>query len=249
MNIFNRMTLMSTHKSSWESIWNIKNKYWFQDHKLRHKIVGIVAGLSTPGSIILDVGCGTGEYLQTIDSLGYNAFGIDLSYKALSLCQSGNVMCASARYLPIADGSIDLILAILIIEHVKEDKRVFQEFTRILKPKGFAIVMVPRTYSLAGLYINIIEHIYKKIRRFLALGSSVYDLIPVHKTFTKKDINSWADHNNLNILFMNHIFASMYTGNTLIRLLGSLLKKMKLSFLSEEFLIVMVKDQGRSYLT
>jgi SAM-dependent methyltransferase len=238
------MALMSTNKSRWDAIWNIENEYWFQDAGLRQEIIEIVSNLCKPGSIILDVGCGKGEYLQCINSNGYDAFGLDVSHKALIFCQSKKVICASADYLPIPDGSVDLILAILTIEHIKEDKPVFREFSRILRSKGFIVMMVPRTYSLAGIYITIIEPIRKKIRRVLTSSRSVYDLLSVHRTFTRGDISSWATYSNLNILCVNYFFASVYSRNLMIRLLGFLLKKLKLFCVSDEILVVMSKDQG-----
>jgi SAM-dependent methyltransferase len=43
----------------------------------------------------------------------------------------------------IADGSYDFLLASHILEHVANPLRALREFRRILKPKGYVLVVVP----------------------------------------------------------------------------------------------------------
>ena len=45
--------------------------------------------------------------------------------------------------LPYAGGSFDLVAAFDVIEHVEDDRRVFGELTRVLKPDGRLIFSVP----------------------------------------------------------------------------------------------------------
>lgn len=42
-----------------------------------------------------------------------------------------------------ADGSLDVILCSHVLEHVPDDRKAMREICRVLKPDGFAIVMVP----------------------------------------------------------------------------------------------------------
>ena len=41
------------------------------------------------------------------------------------------------------DGSYDIVLCSHVLEHVVEDRKAISEIYRILKPDGFAIIMVP----------------------------------------------------------------------------------------------------------
>ncbi len=45
--------------------------------------------------------------------------------------------------LPFADAQFDLVAAFDVIEHVEEDRRVFAELTRVLKPGGRLVFSVP----------------------------------------------------------------------------------------------------------
>ncbi len=45
--------------------------------------------------------------------------------------------------IPFEDASFDMILCNHVLEHVTDDRRVMDEFLRILRPGGFAILQVP----------------------------------------------------------------------------------------------------------
>jgi len=45
--------------------------------------------------------------------------------------------------LPFDDGSFDLVTAFDVVEHVENDRRVFAELTRVLKPDGHLVFSVP----------------------------------------------------------------------------------------------------------
>jgi SAM-dependent methyltransferase len=47
-----------------------------------------------------------------------------------------------------ADGSFDVVLCSHVLEHVPDDRRAMGELRRILRPDGFAIVMVPLVHGI-----------------------------------------------------------------------------------------------------
>ena len=49
-------------------------------------------------------------------------------------------LTAMNRY---ADGSVDIILCSHVLEHVPEDRKAMREIRRVLKPDGFAVLLVP----------------------------------------------------------------------------------------------------------
>jgi SAM-dependent methyltransferase len=52
-------------------------------------------------------------------------------------------MKAKAEHLPLRSNSIDVIVATDILEHLDDDIAALQEFHRVLKPGGFAVITVP----------------------------------------------------------------------------------------------------------
>ena len=66
----------------------------------------------------------------------------DLSRKTVDECVD---MTDMADY---ADGSLDIILCSHILEHIPDDRKAMRELHRVLKPDGFAIVLVPLVVGL-----------------------------------------------------------------------------------------------------
>lgn len=100
--------------------------------------------------VILDVGCGTGMLLEDLSERG-NAVGLDFSTLALNYCKTrglNKLGRADGCFLPIKSNSVDIITALDLIEHVKDDHGLMNEFQRVLKPGGVAIMSVPAHKSL-----------------------------------------------------------------------------------------------------
>jgi malonyl-CoA O-methyltransferase len=93
---------------------------------------------------ILDAGAGTGWGVQGLMEKYSSAHIIALDLSLPMLKQSKEkggwfrkpgLLCADAEFLPVADGSIDLIFSNLMLQWC-DSKKVFAEFKRVLKPGG-----------------------------------------------------------------------------------------------------------------
>ncbi len=121
----------------------------------------------------LDVGCGTGGTLDYLRSHG-EAIGLDAEPLALEFCrQRGyrNLILADATALPFADGSIDAVIALDVLEHISDHTTAAREITRILSPGGMLYVTVPAYRSLWSSHDVALMH----VRRYLA--TEVKDLL------------------------------------------------------------------------
>ncbi len=54
--------------------------------------------------------------------------------------------------LPFEDGSMDMVIAIHVLEHVQDDAKALQEIYRVLKKGGYAILQVPYEQSREHTY-------------------------------------------------------------------------------------------------
>lgn len=59
-------------------------------------------------------------------------------------------LVADARVLPVADGSVDVVLCTQVIEHIPEPARVLQEIFRVLRPGGTLILSAPAIFPQHG---------------------------------------------------------------------------------------------------
>ena len=99
---------------------------------------------------ILEVGCGTGQWLRDFIKWGArpeNIKGIDLLpdrvSKAQQLCPAGlHVQCASATQLPFADQRFDLVFQSTVFTSILDQEvrgQVASEMMRVLKPEGLIL--------------------------------------------------------------------------------------------------------------
>jgi SAM-dependent methyltransferase len=95
------------------------------------------------GSIVLDLGCGTGNYLSAVSARApaLRAVGLDLSRDMLA--QARRVGAASALAvadadvaLPLRDGVVGVAFAVDVVHHLTRYELVFAELARVLAPGG-----------------------------------------------------------------------------------------------------------------
>lgn len=98
------------------------------------------------GKTVLDLGCGTGKFMQKFYDKAHKYYGLDLSEKQLNIAKekvkdSNNVefMCCSAENIPLPDNSVDVIISTWVLGTILElDRRnkVLEEMKRVLKKDG-----------------------------------------------------------------------------------------------------------------
>ncbi|XP_057830695.2 tRNA (carboxymethyluridine(34)-5-O)-methyltransferase isoform X2 [Cryptomeria japonica] len=99
----------------------------------------------TPGSIILDAGCGNGKYL------GFNPncffIGCDISSSLINICGSRGheVLVADAINLPYRNGFGDAAISIAVLHHLSTEerrKKAIEELVRIVHKGGKVLITV-----------------------------------------------------------------------------------------------------------
>jgi len=100
----------------------------------------LTAGLG-PTAKVLEVGCGTGNYLIAIRELvGCSCWGIDPSMEMLAQARarSGQVQLlqGKAEQLAFPDGQFDFVFSVNVIHHVGDRGRSFREAWRMLRHGG-----------------------------------------------------------------------------------------------------------------
>lgn len=111
--------------------------------------------VATSHAAIADLGCGSGAMLCQVleDRPEWVGHGLDISEAAIDYARrlatyKGVVTRASFQTgcltdLPFDDGSMDVIIASEVVEHLPEPKRVFSELSRALAPGGLLLLTMP----------------------------------------------------------------------------------------------------------
>jgi len=99
---------------------------------------------------LLDVGCGSGIFLPELAKHCDRLFSCDLHphldlTAEMLLAESVNVHLTrcDACDLPFPSESIDAIVCMSVLEHLRDPKFAAQEFHRVLRPGGVAVIGVP----------------------------------------------------------------------------------------------------------
>ena len=95
------------------------------------------------GSSVLEVGCGTGNYIAAVESaIGCSCWGIDPASEMLAEARErpGSVTFQAGRAarLEFSAGVFDLVFSVDVIHHLENITAYFQEVQRVLKPGGRA---------------------------------------------------------------------------------------------------------------
>lgn len=129
------------------SIFNVsEDKHWWFRGR-RRIILDLVKIYLPPRSdcLILDVGCGAGETLSQLGSLG-KPFGVDISEEAVVYARRrgcSKVSQVDGIELPYHDEKFDLVLSLDVLEHIEDEKRSLSEYQRVLKTGGRLFLTVP----------------------------------------------------------------------------------------------------------
>jgi demethylmenaquinone methyltransferase/2-methoxy-6-polyprenyl-1,4-benzoquinol methylase len=97
-----------------------------------------VRALALPaGSRVLDLACGTGDFLTILHAAGLRPFGMDLSWGMLTAGHSGRPLAqADGAALPVAAGAVDGITCGYALRNFTALGPVFAEFGRVVRPGG-----------------------------------------------------------------------------------------------------------------
>ncbi|MCX6694298.1 MAG: methyltransferase domain-containing protein [Methanomicrobiales archaeon] len=112
------------------------------------------------GGHLLDIGCGTGLFIDRYLASGGTATGIDISpgmvAKAQHRCRESTCSVGTAEHIPFKGDSFDAVASLLAFSYVSNPHKMLQEAYRVLSPGGsLAICTLGRnilTYGLPAIY-------------------------------------------------------------------------------------------------
>jgi SAM-dependent methyltransferase len=96
---------------------------------------------------VLDVGCGSGAFLDQAAKAGLKTFGLDLNPQGVALCrQQGHDVhpqTAADFFAQSPDRRFDLVTSFEVMEHVPGPAAFFRSAASLVRPGGALVVSVP----------------------------------------------------------------------------------------------------------
>lgn len=140
--------------------------WWFQGRRavVRSVLAATWATDGRQGRSVLDVGCGTGGMLPLLSEFADTVTGLDMSAEAAAHAQATAPAGVTARVGKIPDdipqdGSLDLVTAFDVIEHIGDDVAALQCLRRALDPEsGLLLVTVPAYQWLWSPHDDLNQH-------------------------------------------------------------------------------------------
>jgi SAM-dependent methyltransferase len=153
------------------------------------------------GGAVLDVGCGSGKFLSTLDSDRWRKVGIELSDTAANLARQQygiEVFVGDLQEAHYPDHSFDLITLWHVFEHLPDPMPTLRELRRILKDDGILLVAVPNFGSL---------------ERRLAQGHWYHLDVPRHYFhYTPKTLGHMLDQAGFRVVKVRHFILKNWYG-------------------------------------
>jgi len=109
-------------------------------------------GMDFRGKQALVVGAGTGAELFALAERGASVHAIEPSGEALEILKmksaelgldDADIQEGAAEDMPFADGSFDLVVCYMVLEHVNDIRRSIDEMIRVARPGGVVFLSIP----------------------------------------------------------------------------------------------------------
>ena len=141
---------------AYDQLWGndeVVNRYTQEDNGIRvtlcNEIIEASSACISPGSQVVDIGCGSGDLLASLNErvADLQLAGCDFSPAAIQRVKARLSGAFTThvidRTLPYADHSFDVVYCTDVLEHLEYPAEIVGELVRICRPGGQVIMVVP----------------------------------------------------------------------------------------------------------
>ncbi|MBN2016452.1 class I SAM-dependent methyltransferase [Candidatus Dojkabacteria bacterium] len=162
------------------------NKSWADSVSIYKNLVAENINKDT---VVLEAGCGFSNLFKNEYQRAKKVIGVDVNKEFLELNPLlKEKIVANLESMPqVKDKSIDLIISSWVLEHLKNPKEIFKEFSRVLKEGGKVIFLTPNALN----YVVILNRLIPASLRNLIAKRMNKDLVTDPMPAFYK-ANSWS---------------------------------------------------------
>jgi SAM-dependent methyltransferase len=145
----------------------VEDRHWW--YKERRNILAKELRRMPKAGLALDIGAAGGGNTRVLRAHGWRSVALEYAPTAAQVARERglDVLRADARELPLGSGSLDLVTAFDVLEHIEEDYTVTAEINRVLRPGGTALIAVPADMALWSEHDVAVSHVRRYDRESL----------------------------------------------------------------------------------
>lgn len=142
-----------------------------RDHRrlIRTKELELVFPYLPPKARILEVGAGAGWQAKILADRGHEVVAIDLPNGRYSELREYPVADYDGDTFPLEAESVDVVFSSNVLEHVPNLERFFSEMSRVMKPGGLGLHIMPtptwRLWTTLTLYPKRMQRMLERRKR------------------------------------------------------------------------------------
>lgn len=179
--------------------------------------------------VLLDAGCGRTvpvlrRYLGRVPRL----IGVDL-VDFTDVPSGTEAHKGDLSSLPMADGSVDLIMSRSVFEHLTDPESVYREFARVLKPGGHIVFLTANLWDYGTMVARLVPNrLHGRVVK-LVEGRPEEDTFPTaYKTNTRSDVTRLATAAGLDVIRFDYLsqYPNYLMFNGALFLLGTAYEKL-----------------------
>ena len=114
------------------------------------------------GSLVLDLGCGSGSYCRILAERGYRTVGMDYARKVVfeakkrSSEEKGRYLCGTIHHLPFQDNVFDHVLCIGVFQSLMQYLEALVEIKRVLAVDAPLLIMTLNRWEITTVVKRIL---------------------------------------------------------------------------------------------
>ena len=139
--------------------------WWYRER--RHLLGRAIRGL--PPGRAMDIGAAGGGNTRVLKAAGWSVTALEYGADGAEVAAERglSVMRGDATALPVADDSLDLVVAFDVLEHIVDHDSAVAEVHRALRPGGRFLVAVPADPRLWSEHDVAVDHVRRYTRTTL----------------------------------------------------------------------------------
>jgi SAM-dependent methyltransferase len=147
------------HSDEIRRLGDLEDRHWW--YAERRSIIASAIRDVPVGGWALDVGAAAGGNTRVLAAAGWRCLALEFSETGAELAHERGltVLRGDATALPVADGSLGLVVAYDVLEHIPDDGAAAAEVFRALRPGGTFLVAVPADMRLWSAHDVAVDHV------------------------------------------------------------------------------------------